>query len=80
VQKSGELASDPQVVANGYLADVDDEVGRTLRLVTPPVQFDGAPYELRRAPDHGAHTDEVLVEAGYDMDEIVQLKIDGAIL
>ncbi len=55
-------------------------MGRTLRLVTPPVQFDGAPYETRPAPRHGAHTDEVLLEVGYDMDEILQLKIDGAIL
>ncbi len=80
VQKVGELAADPQVVANGYMTDIEDEVGRTLSLVTPPVQFDGARYETRRAPDHGAHTDEVLVEAGYNMDEIIQLKIDGAIL
>ena len=80
VQKVGELASDPQVVANGYMADIQDETGRTLSLVAPPVQFGGAPYETRRGPDHGADTDEVLLEAGYDMDEIMQLKIDGAIL
>jgi len=79
VQKVGELASDPQVVANGYMTDIEDEVGRTLSLVTPPVQFDGAQYETHAAPEHGAHTDEVLVEAGYDMDEVIQLKIDGAI-
>jgi crotonobetainyl-CoA:carnitine CoA-transferase CaiB-like acyl-CoA transferase len=79
VQKAGELASDPQVVANGYLADVDDGTGRTLRLVAPPVQFDGVAYETRRGPDHGADTDEVLSEVGYEMDEIIQLKIDGAI-
>lgn len=79
VQKVGELGRDPQVVANGYLADVLDETGRTLRLVAPPVQFDGARYETRRAPRHGEHTDEVLAEIGYAMDEILQLKIDGAI-
>jgi len=80
VQKVGELASDPQVVANGYLADIQDEVGRTLSLVAPPVQFDGARYETCRASDFGAHTDELLGEVGYDMDEILQLKIDGAVL
>jgi crotonobetainyl-CoA:carnitine CoA-transferase CaiB-like acyl-CoA transferase len=79
VQKVGELASDPQVVANGFMADVEDEVGRTLSLVAPPVQFDGARYETRRGPRHGEHTDEVLAEAGYGVDEIIQLKIDGAI-
>jgi crotonobetainyl-CoA:carnitine CoA-transferase CaiB-like acyl-CoA transferase len=79
VQKVGELASDPQVAANGFMADIQDEVGRTLSLVAPPVQFDGAPYETRPGPRHGEHTDEVLAEVGYDMDEIIELKIDGAI-
>ena len=79
VQKVGELATDPQVVANGFMAEVEDDAGRTLSLVAPPVQFDGARYETRRGPRHGEHTDEVLAEVGYDMDEIIQLKIDGAI-
>jgi crotonobetainyl-CoA:carnitine CoA-transferase CaiB-like acyl-CoA transferase len=79
VQKVGELASDPQVVANGFMAEIEDEVGRTISLVAPPVRFDGARYETRPGPTHGEHTDEVLLEAGYDMDEIIQLKIDGAI-
>jgi crotonobetainyl-CoA:carnitine CoA-transferase CaiB-like acyl-CoA transferase len=80
VQKSGELASDPQVLANGYLAEVRDEVGRPLSLVAPPVQFDRAPYQTTAGPQHGEHTDEVLIEAGYDMDEVLQLKVEGAIL
>lgn len=79
VQKVGELATDPQVVANGFMADIEDDAGRTLCLVAPPVQFDGARYETQRGPGHGEHTDEVLAEVGYDMDEIIQLKIDGAI-
>jgi crotonobetainyl-CoA:carnitine CoA-transferase CaiB-like acyl-CoA transferase len=78
-QKTGELVDDPQVIANGYLAQVEDDAGRTLHIVAPPVQFDGERYETHRGPDHGADTDEVLTELGYDMDEIIQLKIDGAI-
>jgi crotonobetainyl-CoA:carnitine CoA-transferase CaiB-like acyl-CoA transferase len=79
VQRTGELASDPQVRANSYLADVQDETGRTLHLVAPPVKFDDAPYATRPGPGHGADTDAVLSEVGYSMDEIIQLKIDGAI-
>jgi crotonobetainyl-CoA:carnitine CoA-transferase CaiB-like acyl-CoA transferase len=80
VQNVGELATDPQVLANGYMAEVQDETGRTLSLVAPPIQFDGAPYATRPAPRHGGDTDEVLVEVGYDMDEVIQLKVEGAIL
>jgi crotonobetainyl-CoA:carnitine CoA-transferase CaiB-like acyl-CoA transferase len=79
VQKTGELAADPQVVANGYMAEVVDEVGRTVSLVGAPLQFDGIPYSTRPAPGFGEHTDELLLEAGYDMDQLLQLKIDGAI-
>jgi crotonobetainyl-CoA:carnitine CoA-transferase CaiB-like acyl-CoA transferase len=80
VQKVGELPNDPQVVANGYVADVHDESGRAISVVAPPVQFDGARYATRPGPGHGEHTDGVLMEAGYDMDQILQLKMDGAIL
>jgi crotonobetainyl-CoA:carnitine CoA-transferase CaiB-like acyl-CoA transferase len=79
VQKVGELAADPQVVANGYLSRIEDETGRTLRLVTPPVQFEDSAYETRPGPEHGAHTDELLIEVGYEMDDVIQLKMAGAI-
>ena len=62
-----------------YPTEVQDELGRTLSLVAPPVQFEGEPYRTRRGPRHGEHTDEVLAEVSYEMDEILQLKIDGAI-
>jgi crotonobetainyl-CoA:carnitine CoA-transferase CaiB-like acyl-CoA transferase len=48
--------------------------------VAPPVQFDNARYETRPGPAHGADTDEVLAEVGYNMDEILTLKMDGAVL
>jgi crotonobetainyl-CoA:carnitine CoA-transferase CaiB-like acyl-CoA transferase len=80
VQKVGELAADPQVVANGYIGTVEDEAGRTLSLVAPPVQFNGEPYATRAGPGHGADTDDLLVEVGYDIEDVMQLKMDGAIL
>jgi crotonobetainyl-CoA:carnitine CoA-transferase CaiB-like acyl-CoA transferase len=38
------------------------------------VQFDERPAELRRAPEHGEHTEAVLVELGYSWDDIAKLK------
>ena len=35
---------------------------------------------LRPAPEHGAHTEEVLLELGLDWDEIIRLKTAGAVL
>jgi crotonobetainyl-CoA:carnitine CoA-transferase CaiB-like acyl-CoA transferase len=80
VQTPGEVHDDPQVRANGHLADVamSDEV--SLPMVTSPVQFDGKPGRPRRAPEHGEHTEEVLLELGLTWDEITALKAGGAIL
>ena len=72
--------TDPQVEANNYIADVTDFNGTDFKLVSAPVQFNEAPGEVRRAPAHGEHTDEVLEEIGLSMDEIIDLKVSGAVL
>ncbi len=78
VQAVEELLTDPQVLANGYLGDVDTD-GGAYRLPAVPVQFDERPPELRRAPEHGEHTEEVLLELGCTWPEIVAFKEEGVI-
>jgi crotonobetainyl-CoA:carnitine CoA-transferase CaiB-like acyl-CoA transferase len=80
VQNPLELHEDTQVVANGYLESITAASGRAFALPANPVQFDETPPAVRHAPDHGEHTDEVLLELGLDYDEILQHKITGAIL
>lgn len=79
VQSVTELLDDPQVVANSYVGEVSIEGGATYRLPNVPVQFDGAPATLDRAPEHGEHTESILTELGYDWDAINALKDAGAI-
>jgi crotonobetainyl-CoA:carnitine CoA-transferase CaiB-like acyl-CoA transferase len=44
------------------------------------VQFDGTGLEIRaRAPEIGAHTDEVFLELGVDAAEIARLREAGAL-
>jgi crotonobetainyl-CoA:carnitine CoA-transferase CaiB-like acyl-CoA transferase len=80
VQTARELHDDPQVVANGYIPQVDTGGGHSLGLVANPVQFDEAPPSLRRAPEHGEHTEEVLLELGLSWEEIAAFKESAAIL
>ncbi|WP_198653649.1 CaiB/BaiF CoA transferase family protein [Actinocorallia populi] len=81
VQTVEELLDDPQVTANGYISEVaDDGSGHPpYRLPTVPVQFDERPPVPRRAPEHGEHTEAVLIELGYTWDEIGRLQEAGVI-
>lgn len=74
VQKPHELIDDPQVVANGYMAEVDLGSGDVAPMVASPVQFDGQPNHPARGPEHGEHTEEVLLDLGLSWDEIGDLK------
>jgi crotonobetainyl-CoA:carnitine CoA-transferase CaiB-like acyl-CoA transferase len=69
-----EVHSDPQVKANGYLADVEMANGSQLTLVTSPAQFDEEPAQPTRSPEQGEHTEAVLLKLGLSWDEIAKLK------
>jgi crotonobetainyl-CoA:carnitine CoA-transferase CaiB-like acyl-CoA transferase len=80
VETPGELIEDPQALANGYVREIELENGTSFRIVPSPLQFNETPPDLTPAPGHGEHTDEVLQSIGYDMDELIDLKVKGAIL
>jgi crotonobetainyl-CoA:carnitine CoA-transferase CaiB-like acyl-CoA transferase len=74
-----EVIEDPQVVANGYIAEVEHD-GGNFRVPAGAVQFDEQPAALRRGPEHGEHTELLLLELGFDWDDIVKLKDAGVII
>ena len=79
-QEPLELHADPQALANGYLVEVANDEGTSFSLVANPVQFDETPPELHRAPEHGEHTEAILLELGCDWDAISALKDAGDVL
>jgi crotonobetainyl-CoA:carnitine CoA-transferase CaiB-like acyl-CoA transferase len=49
-------------------------------LAASPVQFDETPLELTCAPEHGADTDALLAELGFNEEEIIDFKINSVVL
>ncbi|MGO9151856.1 CaiB/BaiF CoA transferase family protein [Mycobacterium sp.] len=79
VQSPRETRCDPQVVANGYVGSMDVDNDASLTVAMPPVQFNGDQPRPRPAPELGADTDRVLLELGYDWDQLVEMKVAGVI-
>lgn len=78
VQTFDDLVDDPQVEHNRLLETVRHPSGGDLRVVGVPLRFSETPGEIRSGPPAvGAHTDEVLSEAGFSDAEIRALRDDG---
>jgi len=75
-----ETLNDPQVEPNGYVVTNTDDDGEQYRIVAAPVQFDETPPGPARAPEHGQHTEEILLELDVDWDDIARAKDLKAIL
>lgn len=79
VQNTVEVAKDLQVRGNDYIVGTKTANGTAFELVASPVQFDVKATATRRAPEFNEHGDEILQEAGFDMEKIIELKIAGAV-
>jgi crotonobetainyl-CoA:carnitine CoA-transferase CaiB-like acyl-CoA transferase len=74
-----EVHDDPVVLANEFIRDLDTSSGHKLAVANNPVQFNGEPPVTGAAPEHGQHTEEILLDLGMDWDEIIAHKDSGAI-
>ena len=70
-----EASNDPDVLANGYIAELEyPEIGETLKVHGSPWRFSETPAKLGTAPKLGEHNVEILTRLGYNDDEISALR------
>jgi crotonobetainyl-CoA:carnitine CoA-transferase CaiB-like acyl-CoA transferase len=71
-----EVFSDPQIAAQEMVIDVEHPGHGTVRMTGFPVKLSDTPCVIRHpAPELGAHTCEILAEAGLKPDEIETLRL-----
>jgi crotonobetainyl-CoA:carnitine CoA-transferase CaiB-like acyl-CoA transferase len=80
VMNLAEVFSDPQVLAQEMVLEVEHPGHGPVQMTGFPVKLSATPARLRRpAPELGAHTDQVLAEAGYAPAQIAALREAGVI-
>jgi crotonobetainyl-CoA:carnitine CoA-transferase CaiB-like acyl-CoA transferase len=79
VQTVSEMIDDPQARASGAFVPTQVPEG-TADMVASPADFAGTPGAVpTMAPEFGQHTEEILLELGYDWERIAALREAGAI-
>ena len=74
-----ELFDDPQVLANGLVADLEHRDAGTLRMVGPLARFSETPLQANPSPALGQHTDEILGSLGFSEAEIQRWRELGVV-
>jgi crotonobetainyl-CoA:carnitine CoA-transferase CaiB-like acyl-CoA transferase len=75
-----EAVADADVIANGYVAEVDyPKYGKRLKVHGTPWQFSETPAKFGIAPELGEHNDDVLAGLGYSAAEIADFKANKVI-
>lgn len=76
-----EITSDPQVIANEYITEVDHPTLGRVKVIGVPIKFSQTPAQVQNcAPNFGQHTEEVLIDIlGYSWPEIQKLKDEEVI-
>ncbi|MCX5999011.1 MAG: CoA transferase [Chloroflexi bacterium] len=81
IQTPVEVANDPQAWENGFFTELQYAPGVSFKTVNSPVKFSKTPATVRSlAPELGQHTEEILLELGYNWDNLAAFKKEGTIL
>ncbi len=74
-----EIASEPSLRASGTVVEVDHPVRGKYLSVGNPIKLSDSPTEVTRSPLLGEHTDEVLAQLGFSVEDVASLRASGAV-
>ena len=74
-----ELYDDPQVQANGLVAELEHPEAGPVRMIGAMAQFSATPLQPQPPAGLGQHTDEILAELGYSAGEIQRWREKGIV-
>ena len=80
INKVSEVVNNPQVLARNMVVDIPHPEVPDLRVPGPPLKLTSTPPTVRRYPPLlGEHNEEILADAGYNPEQISQLRKKGVI-
>jgi formyl-CoA transferase len=74
-----ELANSPDLRKSGSIVEVDHKVRGKYLTIGSPIKFSDLEVEVKPSPVLGEHTDEVLTDLGYSVDDIAKLHAAKAV-
>ena len=75
-----DVIDDPQAIANNFFLPYDHPNYGPMKIIASPVNLSKTPATIRSpAPEFSQHTEEILLDEGYEWDEIVEFKDLGVI-
>jgi formyl-CoA transferase len=79
--KTADTVNDPQTNLNNMFMNIQGELIKDLKVVSPPLNIENAPRKkATKAPQLGEHNKEILKELGYTEEEIKDLQNNKVIL
>lgn len=80
VQSYADIRDDEQARANGYIVDLEQPDGSRAPVVGSPFRFTATPVQPQGPPPElGQHTEMVLLEFGYEWEDIARFRDEGII-
>ncbi len=80
VKSVAEALADPLATARNVVTEIEHPTIGVMRTLGLPIRLQGSPAEIHRHPPLlGEHTEEILLELGFNLSDIARLRSDGDI-